>query len=66
MLILFMIDVHDRWIAKFIPEHHTLRVGARTFAVRFAPVMFFEEYSEEQLQALVRSSTWEASFGDRP
>ena len=59
-----MTQTDDRWIARFIPEHYSLHIATRTFIVRFAPVMFFEEYNEVQLHALVSSSVWEVSFAE--
>ena len=59
-----MTQTDDRWIARFIPEHYGLRVGARTFIVRFAPVMFFEHYDEAQLHALTSRAVWEVSFAE--
>ena len=55
---------HDRWSARFLPERYSLHVGPSTFSVSFQPVMFFESYNEEQLRALVDSSTWEVAFAE--
>ena len=54
----------DRWITRFLPERYTLQVSPSTFSLSFVPVLFFEEYNEEQLQMLVSSSTWEVTFAD--
>ena len=59
-----MTQTDDRWIARFIPEHYGLRIGAKKFVVRFAPVMFFEHYTEAQLHALTSRSVWEISFSE--
>ena len=57
-------ETDNRWIAKFIPEHYSLHVAGKTFIVRFAPVLFFEEYNEEQLLALTGKSVWEVTFSE--
>lgn len=54
----------DHWLTRFLPERYTFQVGPSTFSLSFVPVLFFEEYNEEQLQALVQSSVWEVSFAD--
>lgn len=54
----------DSWLDRFLPERYTLQVGPSTFSLSFVPVVFFEDYSEEQLQALACSSTWEVTFAD--
>ena len=59
-----MTQTDDRWIARFLPEHYSLGIGAKTFIVRFAPILFFEGYNEMQLHALVGSSVWEISFSE--
>ena len=54
----------DHWLNRFLPERYTFQVGPSTFSLNFVPVLFFEDYSEEQLQALARSSTWDVTFAD--
>ena len=55
---------NDCWLDRFLPERYSLQVGPSTFSLNFVPVVFCEDYSEKQLQALVRSSTWEVTFAD--
>ncbi len=45
-----------------LAEKYTLNVAGKTFVVQFLPMVFFEDYTEEQLDALAQKAVYDVTF----